>query len=241
MKTKIFLVALLGLGLGLQVLQAADATAQSKKLTAIAESLNAPNQQAMPIMSFKNVTLSVAVQNLARQAGINYIFDPQVHDSFGPSSRFTNEPILNVNLTNVSPALALVAMLDDYSLTIVPNPATTVARITLAGPDAKPVPASQVGDDTNAPVPLIVMQGVPLSEAIKSLSRQAGIDAASDPALSGPPTRPGGAILNKLISVRWEKITARQALAALLDNYGLELLRNPGDASYVIRARSKSN
>jgi hypothetical protein len=41
------------------------------------------------------------------------------------------------------------------------------------------------------------------------------------------------------ISIRWENITARQALAALLDNYDLVLIEEPGAASARITLKSR--
>lgn len=71
-------------------------------------------------------------------------------------------------------------------------------------------------------VPLIVMDEVPITDAIRSLARFAKINYVLDPSL---PFQPGGP--QPTVSVRWENITAEQALLALLSTYDLQLVENP--------------
>lgn len=98
-------------------------------------------------------------------------------------------------------------------------------------PDASAVPPTAAG--TNGPppgavIPLIVMDDVPLTDAIKNLARQAGLNYMLDPKVSfgqvGPDGRP---VPQPTVSIRWENVTAQQALAALLGNYSLQLVEDP--------------
>ncbi len=66
-------------------------------------------------------------------------------------------------------------------------------------------------------IALIEFENVPLPEAIRNLARQAGINIVIDPRVTAPP------LSQQLVSVRWEGVTAREALLAVLENYGLEL------------------
>jgi type II secretory pathway component GspD/PulD (secretin) len=74
----------------------------------------------------------------------------------------------------------------------------------------------------------IQFQDVPITTAIESLARLAGINYLLDPKIGygqhGPNGQPNP---EPVLSVRWEHVTARQALLALLDNYGLQLEENP--------------
>jgi type II secretory pathway component GspD/PulD (secretin) len=85
---------------------------------------------------------------------------------------------------------------------------------------ASPVVAAQPG----AVIPLIVMDDVPLTDAIKNLARQAGLNYMLDPRVAfgqiGPDGKP---IPQPTVSIRWENVTAEQALNALLGNYNLQL------------------
>ena len=187
---------------------------------------DAANKGPVPLIVIDDVPSAYAIQNLARQAGLNYILDPRVPGAcFGPG-RLVEMQSIHVRWTNLTVQTALSRLLKALNLTMVTNPATTVARIVPANLDAKPVPASQVGASTNAAVPLIVMEDVPLTDAIRNLATHAQLSVSLDPKLSSPDFDRQGTI-----SIRWEDITARQALAALLDNYDLVLIEEPGASS----------
>ena len=77
-------------------------------------------------------------------------------------------------------------------------------------------------------IPLVVMDDVPLTDAIKNLARQANINYMLDPRISfGQPGPDGKPVPQPTVSIRWENITAEQALNALLGNYGLQLVDDP--------------
>ena len=70
-------------------------------------------------------------------------------------------------------------------------------------------------------LPLIELEKVRLPDAIRQFARQAQLNAILDPRLSEPP-------FNEMtVSVRWENVSAREALIALLDNYDLVLVAIP--------------
>jgi type II secretory pathway component GspD/PulD (secretin) len=95
---------------------------------------------------------------------------------------------------------------------------------------AKPEQAAPVASapQSNSVIPLIVMDDVPLSDAIKNLARQAGLNYMLDPKIAfgqiGPDGKP---IPQPSVSIRWENITAEQALNALLNNNNLQLVEDP--------------
>src|SRR5208282_1664861 len=63
--------------------------------------------------------------------------------------------------------------------------------------------------NSNAIIPVIQFQDVPLTSAIENLARQAGINYVLDPKIKPEQT----------LSIYWTNMTARQALNAILDNY----------------------
>jgi type II secretory pathway component GspD/PulD (secretin) len=74
----------------------------------------------------------------------------------------------------------------------------------------------------------IQFQDVPITTAIESLARLAGINYLLDPKIGyGQPDQNGQIKAEPTLSIRWESVTAQQALLALLDNYGLQLVENP--------------
>ena len=181
---------------------------------------------AIPLIRMVDVPLADAIKTLARQSHLNYILDPHVPGSdFGPG-RLAPKLLVTANWTNVTAQAALSALLKEHSLTMVTNPATTVTRIAPANLSVKPVPTSQVGTDTSDIIPLLVMESVFLSQAVTQLARSASLAVSLDPKLSATDFDAQGAV-----SFRWERITARQALAALLDNYDLVMIEDPATSA----------
>jgi len=123
---------------------------------------------------------------------------------------------------------------------VTPAPQTTEPVADAAAPVAEPatevdtaaapveVTAAPVEVDTNAPIiPLIQFQDVPLSTAVDNLARQAGINYIMDPKVGyGQPDERGVVKAQPNISIRWENITAEQALNALIQTYGLQLVKD---------------
>ena len=113
------------------------------------------------------------------------------------------------------------------------------AAPSVAAPDAAPAAPASAAPATEAAnpgslaqpdtiIPLIIMDDVPLTDAIRNLARQAGLNYMLDPKIGFGQVGPDGkATVQPSVSIRWEKITAEQALAALLNNYGLQLVEDP--------------
>jgi len=89
--------------------------------------------------------------------------------------------------------------------------------------------------DSPSPIlPLIVMEDVPLADAIRNLAAQARIKCAFAPEVSEgyvPEGKP-----QPRVTLRWKDVTARQALISLLGNYGLLLVENPKTRVALIKA-----
>ncbi|MBL9169276.1 MAG: hypothetical protein JNN07_16165 [Verrucomicrobiales bacterium] len=106
-----------------------------------------------------------------------------------------------------------------------------------SAPEAtKEAPATAPGAPTETPagpdgtevVPLIVIDDVPLTDAIRNLARQSGLNFQFDPRVTAPTVGPDGKPLPlPSVSFRWENVSAHDALVALLDNYNLVLLKDP--------------
>src|SRR6266404_6295803 len=77
-------------------------------------------------------------------------------------------------------------------------------------------------------LPLIVMDEVSLREAIRNLARGAGLNYMLDPKIGyGQMGTDGKPIPEPTVSIRWENVTAEQALLSLLNNYDLQLVEDP--------------
>ncbi len=194
------------------------------------------DDEVLPLIAMDTVQLTDAINNLARRAGGNYILDSKVQEFFMFSNRrSTLPPTISQRWTNTTARAALDDLLKSQNLAAITNPVTTVTRIALPQENAKPVPASELGTDTGPAIPLIRMEEVPLSDGVAALARQAGVTYVLDPAVELSAPIPGNPPHPRpSVNIHWKKLTAKQALVAVLDAYGLALVPHPGDPSAKI-------
>jgi hypothetical protein len=86
-------------------------------------------------------------------------------------------------------------------------------------------------------IPLIVMDQVPFADAVRHLANRAGIKYSFSPEVAEEYVRNGNP--QPTVTIRWENVTARQALGSLLNNYGL-MVENPKASIAVIKANVRS-
>jgi len=186
-----------------------------------------------PLSEMDGVPLTSAIRNLAREMELNIIIDPAVPGANFGGGRRLREPIIRARCPNMSAEQELRALLREHQLILVTNPVTTVARVAPGSRAVKPVPANTVGVETNEVVPLIVIDDVPLVDAIRNLARQAALEVRFDQKVMR------ALECDSEVSIRWENLTARQALAALIDNYGLVMVEERTSASAEVRFKGK--
>lgn len=197
---------------------------------------NAAPGPVIPTISMQNSPISQAIDILARQAGLNYILDPQSD----PASRIPGgkATIVSFEWENISARDALDRLLKEHDLVLVENPVTSVARIAPASLRIKPVDAAQLGHDTNAVVPIISMSYATLDAAIQSCADQLHQKIVLDEAVQKGPD--GREVQLPMVSFRWHQLTARQALVALLDNYGLTMVEDSTTSTLRIGPKPKN-
>ena len=101
----------------------------------------ASTNKIIPLIVLEEVPLDDAIRNIARMAGINYILDPRVI--------YGSKPKLTGRWEHITAEQMLGKVLQEHSLKMVENPATSVARIAPGNQVVTPVPVSQVGVETN--------------------------------------------------------------------------------------------
>jgi type II secretory pathway component GspD/PulD (secretin) len=72
----------------------------------------------------------------------------------------------------------------------------------------------------NEVVPLIVIDDVPLVDAVKNLARQAGLNYLPDPKITTATNQPN-------VTMRLENVSAQDALMAVLETYNLQIVHDP--------------
>ncbi|MFZ0828099.1 MAG: secretin N-terminal domain-containing protein [Verrucomicrobiia bacterium] len=126
-----------------------------------------------------------------------------------------------------TPTAPAVASASDTPAATSTNTAATAATSEPPATASSNDNASAASPQPAAPptIPLIQFQDVPITTAIENLARQAGINYLIDPKIGyGQPDQNGVIKPEPTLSIRWENVTAEQALTALLDNYGLQLV-----------------
>jgi type II secretory pathway component GspD/PulD (secretin) len=133
MKTIPKLTLILGLTVGSTV-----GFAQESPAPAASEPANNP-AEVVPLIVIDEAPLIEAVKTLARQASINFILDPRLtNPEPGPDGKIPVPPNVTIRFENVTAEDALISVLETYSLTMVRDPRTRVARITIQDPAALP-------------------------------------------------------------------------------------------------------
>ena len=109
-----------------------------------------------------------------------------------------------------------------------PPEAAVVAHGT--APDQAPVPVvsltNELGDEI---LDTVTFDGIPLPDAVRALALQAGLNIQFDPKLLNTVGPDGHSIpiSPPTITEKWKKVTAKQALTSLLDNWGWQLVMDP--------------
>jgi len=191
----------------------------------------------IPLIQFADVPITMAIENLARQADIKYMIDPRLERLWDRSSPdHVPEPILNLRLENVTALGTLNRLLNIRGLVLIDDPVTHVGRITFGDEPWLKMNASQldlaIGSSdlgTNEVIPLIQFSDVPLDTVLEHFFRQAGLRAKIDLELDGQPM--------PISSLHWENLTIRQAILALCENHDLVIIRD--EASGILQVKPR--
>ncbi len=117
--------------------ETSDVTATNQ--TAGAAKTPSTEPATIPLIQFQDVPITTAIENLARQAGINYLIDPKIgYGQPDQNGQVKPEPTLSIRWENVTAEQALMAMLDNYNLQLIVDRKTQISRITTKDPTAPP-------------------------------------------------------------------------------------------------------
>ena len=97
------------------------------------------SMETIPLIQFSDVPITVAIENLARQAGINYMLDPKIgYGQADQNGQVKAEPQMSIRWENITAQSALLALLDNYGLQLIVDKKTGIDRVTLKDPTAPP-------------------------------------------------------------------------------------------------------
>lgn len=224
MKQKLFMLVLTGtLAFQQAMAQPSGDTNAAGWPTNGMASQTSPMVQAQTGSAMTNASVTTTDQTAAATA-------PATSDTTAAAT--ANAPAAGM-VAQATPATNAPAALAPASDTNAAPVATTPAAPASTDTNVESAVASASGDTNAAPpvaasIPLIEFQDVPLTVAIENLARQAGINYLLDPKITyGQPDQNGQVKAEPQLSIRWENVTAEQALLALLNNYDLQLVMDP--------------
>ena len=180
-----------------------------------------PGEETLPLITIEDAPLTDAIRVLGRQAGFNIAFD----------ARITNEPgvpTVTVRWENVTSRQGFYALLNNYNLTAIPEATNSLSLLIVVNSNSWAAErnllsaiasTNSLEHDTNSAevMPLITVEDAPIFDAIKTMSRQAGINFQFDPILF----QENLALQNRTTTFRHENTTARQVLIDLLKEFNL--------------------
>lgn len=120
-------------------------SAQTTTTTAKPEEAQQSRGEVVPLITFDDTPLTDVITTLARQAGINFQFDPRVTTAqVGPNGAPLPPPTISIRFENVTALDAFEAVLENHSLQFVPNPKTKIGRVAPKDPKALEPLVSQI-------------------------------------------------------------------------------------------------
>lgn len=195
---------------------------------------------SVPMIKISGVPIGVTIENLARQAEINFMVSPRLTQAWLAGK----EPLVNFQQENISAYEALGRLLDQHKLILATNSPTGIARIIRNDEPASLVDGSLIGMETNIPagstngvIPLIQFADTPLDIAFENLIKYAGIKLGFTPPLiiinaDGEPIT---------VTVRWKNVTLKQAIVALCENYNLVIVKDDSGSLQIKPRETKQH
>jgi len=181
--------------------------------------------EVIPVIQMEGVPITTAIENFARLSGQNYIFDPRLYAPYrNRDGKIIPEPLLTFRWEKMTAKQALARLLEENNLYAVPMANTPIVQISHIQHDAGIVDAALLGTDTNAVIPVIKMQSVSLGAALKQLARSAGLKVVVAPKLLKFSDEED--VSSTIISLHWKGVTARQAIIAICENFGLDMVND---------------
>jgi hypothetical protein len=155
------------------------------------------------------------------------------------------ERTVTFRVRSISAREALTRMFNMRGLVLVEDPVTTVALITRINQTMHTVDASLLDTDTNSSayyanfdIPLIQFEDVPLDIALENIIRQSSLHVVLDPRISAAGDPP---VHVPTLSLRWEKVSAKQAIIALCENFDLDIIKDATTGVIQIKPKPEAD
>jgi hypothetical protein len=199
-----------------------------------------PKPEVFPLIEVDDQTVTNALVELARKARLNVEFEPRAAALLID----THEGVLQLNalrLEKVTAFAALAALAEAYGLSVCNGRNSKTVLITKkslweeAAEAEAPIRGKENAKSQEDVVPLIVIEDVPVLDAIRNLARQVGQNIIFDADVS---RKFGRNTEENSITVRFENIAASEALEKILKSHQLKLKRHLKSGIGIITSSS---
>ncbi len=197
--------------------------------------------EVLPSISFAaEYPLSDAITNLAQQAGVSYVLAPELTTNNAPVAQL-RQPVGIVRFENLTARQALDSLLAQKGLVLGTRPGAAMVFLGTTDSRLTPLPA-EPGDlaastPEKAEIEMLFdpNKEIPLLTAIQMLARLAKVNVLIDPRVKTGGIRQVGTNIVELPPVAtntvslstYGGVSPRQTLEAVLNNYGLALIKDP--------------
>jgi hypothetical protein len=230
-------LAVLPMGCRSKMEQAPPPKADAAAGKPVATGLHTPSGDQLTDIDLNDVSLLDALPPLGKTAGLNVQIDPALLHQTAPDGTPIPTPHVTVKWKNVTALQAMEALLNNYgwrmewkrndpNVRIIPAASNkdVVKMSTVNFLEKSPTNNAGGGEETD-----ITFNGVSLQDGIAGLSVQAGLNIIFDPMLFNQRALDGSPIPTPVVNLYWKNITSRQALQKLMDQYGWQMTRLPGN------------
>jgi hypothetical protein len=223
---------------------------------AAVETSTSAGDQVVETLSFDDLPLPDAVQQLAKVAGLNVQIDPGLLHQKAADGTPIPPPSVKEKWKQVTPMQAMQALLFNYgwqTQRFANNPIVLIRAIDrdASGPLSTKVNLSQnaqiagaagvtpghpaAGDEVNDS---IAFDNIPLPDAIRNLAALAAMNIQLEPRLAFPQNANHHPIPSPKVNEKMKEVTARQAMQRLLDEFGWQATQITGNPILRIEAKA---
>lgn len=220
---------------------------------AAVETSTATGGQVIETLDFNDLPLPEAIGQLAKLAGLNVQFDPALLTQKGANGIPIPPPSVKEHWKRVTPMQALLALLFNYGWQTQRFANNPIVFIRARDPDSVGPVYSKVNLSQNAQIAGVtparpspgdeVMESVsfdniPLPDAIQQLAALAALNIQLEPRLANPQDANHNPIPSPTVNEKMKEVTARQAMQALLDEFGWQATQITGIPILRIEAKA---
>ena len=205
-----------------------------------------------PVIAFDDLELTNTLVQLAKLVELDIQFDPALSNLKTPGGPRVCDIKVTEKWREITPLQAMQALLDNFGLQPAPIPGSSALRIIARDPNLPGTSVTTVNltdneqrwgaattnmDEGYAVAGSVSFDNLELPNAIRQLAMLANLNIQFDPALLDKKAADGTPVSPPHVTKKWMNVSARQALQALLDQYGWRMTLTEGDP--ILRVTTK--